>query len=121
MGVNGDDGGVSKDVCDSNGLLARYGDNGGRPRTGCRCNSIGFKKKSPKLNIFLLAAALLLMPDFKFESDVEIGLRSINKLSSDCFIVADRQLNELDRLLANFEGNWNISNVGESRRFGDKR
>lgn len=108
-------------MCDSKGLLARYGDNGGRPRTGCRCNSIGFKKKSPKLNIFLLAAAFALTPDFKFESDVEIGLRSINKLSSDCFIDADRQLNELDKLLANFEGNWNISNVGESRRLGDKR
>lgn len=31
IGVNGDDGGVSKNP-DNNGLRARYGDNGGRPR-----------------------------------------------------------------------------------------
>lgn len=129
IGVSGDDGGVSKDVaCDSSGLRARYGDSGGRPRTDCRCSSIGLSRKSLKLKIFLQLPAMPPPPPseadvlaFKFESDVDNVEFRISSVSSALFIEADRQLNELDKLLAILVGNWNISNDGDSNKFGDKR
>lgn len=73
---------------------------------------MGLSKKSPKLKIFLLL--------FKLESDVNMGL-FMNKTGSSDSRRDDRQLNELDRLLANLDGNWNISSEGDSKRFGDSR
>lgn len=102
-GVNGDDGGVS------NGLFDRCGDSGGFDFVRL---SIGLSKKSPKLKIFLLV--------FKFESDVNMGLL-MNSIGSSDKRRDDKQLNELDRLLASLEGNWNISSDGDSSRFGDNR
>lgn len=86
-GVNGDDGGVS------NGLFDRCGDSGGLDFVRF---SMGLSKKSPKLNIFLHV--------FKLESDVNIGL-FMNRIGSSDSRLDDRQLNELERLLASLEGN----------------
>lgn len=102
-GVNGDDGGVS------NGLFERCGDSGGFDFVRF---SMGLSRKSPKLKMFLQV--------FRFESDVKIGLL-MNRMGSSDRRREDRQLNELDRLLASLEGNWNISSDGDSSRFGDNK
>lgn len=86
-GVNGDDGGVS------NGLFERCGETGGLDFVRF---SMGLCRKSPKLKIFLHV--------FKLESDVNMGLL-MNKTGSSDRRRDERQLNELDRLLASLDGN----------------
>ncbi len=86
-GVNGEDGGVS------NGLFDRCGDRGGLDFVRF---SIGLSRKSPKLKIFLQV--------FKLESDVKMGL-FMNRIGSSDSRRDERQLKELDRLLASLEGN----------------
>lgn len=86
---------------------------------GCR-----YTKSLAKVKMFGREAAELGLRDaFRLESEVEILLR-INVNGSESaggFIEADRQLNELDRLLASFEGRWKSSRDGEIRSFGDRR
>lgn len=68
-------------------------------------------------------AELGLSDALRLESEVEMLLRCrVNgSESAGGLIEADRQLNELDRLLASFEGKWKSSREGEMRSFGDKR
>lgn len=130
-GVNGDSGGVSPDPPPEppppvhSGLFERYGDNGGHP--------LGWRYTKSPANVKMLgraAAELGLSDAFRLESDVEMlvvrnvvnGSGDVSVVAPACgFMEADRQLNELDRLLASFEGRWKSSSDGDMRSFGDRR